>query len=230
MGRPEAGAYVAVLVALAAAPCGAGDRGEVAPKLGLVWVDPVRLAPGSFGVLKAESTGLLASLGADVSWSEALDGEVLGPESMAVIAVPTHHFDGERPHVMGATRPDTSLPAAVWVYPDEIAWALGFDVRARSSWSVALRAMFGLALARVVSHEVVHALGVPAHARYGLMAATLDRRALTNATIHIDPKTLAAVKVARPATLVAGGSTPPIRMAAPAVIPDGVLASRGPGH
>ncbi|PYQ53435.1 MAG: hypothetical protein DMF78_09015, partial [Acidobacteria bacterium] len=189
MARPDAAVYVAVLVAAVAAPAAAGER---APKLDLVWVDPTRMAPGAFSTVKAESSFLLGGLGADVTWTQALDGAVLGPESMAVIVVPTHHFAGGEPrHVMGATRPDTSLPPAVWVYPDEVAWALGFDPRARVSWGSGQRIAFALALARVVSHEIVHALGVPSHAAHGLMAASLDRRALTAPTIVIDAATVA---------------------------------------
>src|SRR5215831_11068431 len=104
MGRPETGAYVAVLVTLLAATAAAdererGDDGRA--KLDLVWVDPVRLAPCVFDVMKNESTSVLARLGADVTWTAAQDGAVLGPESMAVIAVPTHHaVDGTMRHVM----------------------------------------------------------------------------------------------------------------------------------
>jgi hypothetical protein len=231
MARSHTAVYVAVLVAAGAAvgaPAAAGDR---APKLDLVWVDPTRMAPGTFGAMKAESAFVLGELGADVTWTQAPDGAVLGPESMAVIAVPTHHSAGnEARHVMGATRPDTSLPPAIWVYPDEVAWALGLDVRARASWGSSERMAFALALARVVSHEVVHALGVPSHAAHGLMAASLDRRALTTPTIVIDTATLAAVKRTLGGALVAGLPALPRRAAPAADLPEGVIARRDPGR
>src|SRR5437764_1406101 len=104
MARPATVVYVAAWVAMLTAPAAAGER---EPTLSLVWIDPTRMAPGAYGMMKAESSCVLEGLGAKVSWTEALDGAVLGPESMAVIAVPTHHFmDGEARHVMGATRPD----------------------------------------------------------------------------------------------------------------------------
>jgi len=228
MARRDTAVYVAVLVASVAVPAAAGER---PPKLDLVWVDPVRLAPGTFGTVKAESSLVLGGFGADVSWTQALDGAVLGPESMAVIVVPTHHSAGsEARHVMGATRPDTSLPPAIWVYPDEVAWALGFDARARDSWDAGQRIAFGLALARVVSHEVVHALGVPSHAAHGLMAATLDRRALTAPTIVIDVATLAALKATLGGALVARLPAAPLHAAPAAALPEGVTARRDPGR
>jgi hypothetical protein len=229
MPRSDTGVYVAVLAVTLAAPAVARER---TLPLDLVWLDPVRLAPGAYGAVKAESTVVLEALGAKVSWTEASDGAVLGSESMAVIAVPTHAFlNGDARHVMGATRRDVvSLPPAVWVYPDQVAWALALDVRARASWSTAQRAALALALARVVSHEVVHALGVPGHAAHGLMAATLDRRALTAPEIAVDGATVAAVQqtfdggaqeARAPASLPAHG--------APA-LSEGVMARRSPGH
>jgi hypothetical protein len=231
MARPEAGVYVAAWVAALAAVATPAAAGEPRPKLGLVWVDPVRLAPGAYGVMKAESSCVLAGLGAEVSWTQALDGAVLGPESMAVIAVPTHHSaDGETRHVMGAARPHPSLPPAVWVYPDEIAWALGLDPRAHSSWGPGERAVFGRALARVVSHEVVHALGVPWHAARGLMAARLARRALTAPTITVDADTVSVLKRTLAGPMVAGEPAAASRAGAAMAVPEGVIGRRGPSR
>src|SRR5438067_2137294 len=99
MARPATVVYVAAWVAALAAPAAAAEH---APTLDLVWIDPARMAPGAYGVVRAESSCVLEGLGAKVSWAEALDGAVLGPESMAVIAVPTHRSaDGEARHIMG---------------------------------------------------------------------------------------------------------------------------------
>ncbi len=228
MSKKDIGVQVAVLAVALAVPAAAREH---APRLHLVWIDPVRLAPGTYAEMKAESTLVLEGLGAEVSWSEAPDGAVLGSEYTAVIAVPTHQLgDGDTRHVMGATRPDTSLPPAVWIYPDQVAWALGFDVRARPRWSPAQRSGFARALARVVSHEVVHALGVPEHSSHGLMAATLDRRALTAASIAVDGKSAAAVQRALDGgAVVARVPAPPLRAGREATLPSGAIADRGPG-
>src|ERR1700682_1057346 len=118
MPRSDTGVYVAVLAVTLAAPAAAFER---TLPLDLVWLDPIRLAPGAYAVVKAESTVVLEGLGAKVSWTEASDGAVLGAKSMAVIAVPTHPFrNGDARHVMGATRREIlSQPPAVWIYPDQ---------------------------------------------------------------------------------------------------------------
>jgi hypothetical protein len=85
---------------------------------------------------------------------------------------------------------------AVWVFPDQVAWALGLDIEMRRSWGKRAEKNFGLALARVASHEVIHALGSASHSPGGLMAAGLDRNALTGPSLRIDRGTLAAIRLA----------------------------------
>jgi hypothetical protein len=175
-----------------------------APRLDLVWVDPTGAASGTFGAMAAESRVVLAALGADVAWREGPTGVVLGPGSIAVIAIPTRlkPTSADR-HVMGATRRGEDGNLAVWVFPDQVAWALGFDLARRGLWAAPTEASFARALARVASHEVVHALGVPEHAMSGLMAERLDRQALLAPTLAIDARTLAAVRRGRARGLLA---------------------------
>jgi hypothetical protein len=53
-------------------------------------------------------------------------GAVVGPESLVVIAVPTYSTGANRErHVMGSTRMVADAALAVWVFPDQVAWALG---------------------------------------------------------------------------------------------------------
>src|SRR5262249_11413317 len=115
--------------------------------------------------------------------------------SMAVIAIHTYaRARALDPHVMGATRRGDNGHLAVWVFPDQVAWALGLDIDMRGSWGSRSEAMFARALARVASHEVVHALGVADHASSGLMTAALDRRALESSWLEIDSHTVAAAR------------------------------------
>jgi hypothetical protein len=83
----------------------------------------------------------------------------------------------------------------VWVFPDQVAWALGLDMEMRRSWGKRAEAQFGLALARVASHEVIHALGAASHSATGLMAPSLDRNALTSRGLRIDTGTVAAIRL-----------------------------------
>ena len=183
-------AAVAVLVVL-------GTRAAAAepPRLDLVWVDPTGVAHGTYDAMAAESRGVLAALGADVAWREGSTGVAIGPESLAVIAIRTYaKATSPDRHVMGATRRGEDGNLAVWVFPDQVAWALGLDIEMRGSWGMRAEAMFARALARVASHEVVHALGVSDHSHSGLMTPSLDRQALLAATLAIDAHTVAAAR------------------------------------
>lgn len=182
------------IVMVAAVLIRAGTAGAEPARLDLVWVDPTAMAGGTYDALAAESRAALAALGADVTWREAVPGDVLGPESLAVIAIPSSQVssNAER-HVMGATHAVRDGALAVWVFPDQVAWALGLDLQMRSSWGKLTERNFARALARVASHEVLHTLGLP-HARGGLMSARLDRQALTRASLRIDRATVAGAR------------------------------------
>ena len=121
-----------VVIALVA---GAASAAAEAPRLDLVWVDPTDLAGGTFPALAAESRALLATTGAQVTWTAAPYGAVVGPESLVVIAVPTYATEANRDrHVMGSTRATADGPLAIWIFPDQVAWALGLDLSLRRGW------------------------------------------------------------------------------------------------
>jgi hypothetical protein len=187
-------AHVFVIIALLA---GAARASAAPARLDLVWVDPTDIATGTFDVVAAESRALLAPTGADVKWTAAPRGAVVGPESLVVIAVPTYHTGSNRErHVMGSTRMVADGALAVWVFPDQVAWALGLDMEERRSWSKRAQSDFARALARVASHEVIHALGAVSHSASGLMSARLDRNALTSRGLRVDRDTVAAIRLA----------------------------------
>jgi hypothetical protein len=221
------------LVVLAAVLARAAAAAEDTPRLDLVWVDPVQVAAGIYPALAAESRSVLAPLGAEVAWTAAPKGAVMGPESLVVIAIPTPtRGRGSERHVMGATRTTADGAPGVWVFPDQVAWALGLDLARRSSWGMIAEAHFARAVARVASHEVVHALGATAHVRGGLMSAALGREALTSRVLRIDGATVSAVRrTFDRGTRTASRSSPgSVLREAPAVLAPELLASRGPSR
>ena len=203
MGSSHRRAYrAAAAAAVAVALAGAARVGAEPSRLELVWVDPTAMAAGSFVGVASESQAVLAAIGAEVTWREAAQDTVLGPESLAVIAIPSEVRSSHRGrHVMGATRTVADGAIAVWVFPDQVAWALGLDLGMRRSWGRLAERNFSRALARVASHEILHALGASGHTRDGLMAPHLDRQALTAASLHVDR---ASVAIARRS--LSGGS------------------------
>ena len=203
-------AHVLVIVALLA---GAARASAEPARLDLVWVDPTDIAAGTFDVVAAESRALLAPTGAHVTWTAPPRGAVVGPESLVVIAVPTYATGSNRErHVMGSTRMVADGALAVWVFPDQVAWALGLDMEMRRSWGKRAERDFALALARVASHEVIHALGAVGHSAGGLMAPRLDRNALTGRGTRVDRDTVAAIRLAfdRGARTAAGSWAPSV--------------------
>src|SRR3954466_8910102 len=124
------------MMVMAALLAGVSTAGAEPPRLELVWVHPTGIAPGAHGVLSTESRNALAAIGADVHWMDAPpQGAVVGPESLVVIAVPTFkNTNGSEHHVMGSTRVVADGALAVWVFPDQVAWALGLDLGMRASW------------------------------------------------------------------------------------------------
>jgi hypothetical protein len=227
--KTRASVFVTAVLLLGAARAGAEP-----PRLDLVWVDPTGIAAGTYPVVSVESRAALAAIGAEVSWTAAPRGAVVGPESLVVIAVPTYRNGGggER-HVMGATRTIDDGALAVWVFPDQVAWALGLDLDRRAVWGRRSEAHFARALGRVASHEIVHALGASEHTRGGLMAARLDRRALTSSgPLRIDRATVATVRRAfDQGALSASGSVArsPLRFLPLTSVPE-LLAAPGGGR
>lgn len=230
MREPSKGAYVVMMIAVLT---GAAAAAAETPRLDLVWVDPVGIAAGVYPSVTVESRAVLAALGAEVTWTAAPRGAVVGPESLVVIAIPSHprSYSRER-HVMGATRAITDETLAVWVFPDQVAWSLGLDLDRRGSWGKIAEANFARAVARVVSHEVVHALGASGHTRKGLMAASLSRQALTAPALRLDPATAAAVRLAfdRATVTASGSSSLPRLRRAPVILTPELVAERSPSR
>jgi len=197
--KSRAGVAVVTAVLL----CVAARAGADQQPLDLVWVDPTGVAAGVYDTLALESRTALAPIGADVSWMEAPPGAVLGPQSLAVIAIPSSpRTSVSERHVMGATRTSDDGAIAVWVFPDQVAWALGLDLQMRRSWGRMKEHDFARALARVASHEVLHAIGVIDHVPGGLMSSHLDRQALVGAPLRVDRSTVAEARRA-----LGGGSS-----------------------
>jgi hypothetical protein len=149
------------------------------PALVLVWFDPDRLLPAAFESLEREVTATFRDIGVEVAWRQGEPGSSCGggpvPEIL-VILLPTDPRPGhEVEHVMGMVLRNQRPAHAVWVFLSSLRWTLGHPapdgpLNARQEGEVAL------ALARVVAHEVVHAIAPDEpHSRGGLMNHSLNR-------------------------------------------------------
>ena len=211
------GAALVLVLALAGAPLGAADRPDlrfpdpspalpeavsparVAPMptsstgdVRLVWFDPMALFPDGVGRVGDEVTRLFRGLGVRVRWESGADGAVLGDGEgveIPLILLPSDPMPGRASRrVMGLVPKSSPGLRAVWVFLDNVRWTLGHHPRARTM-SAREGEEVGLALARVVAHEVVHAVAPDApHTEGGLMHHSLDRGFLLGAQAPVDPR------------------------------------------
>jgi hypothetical protein len=188
---------VAVLGFSAVAVGGRAVRAEsAAPTVRLVWFDPSDLASGTELVTRAEVASLFARMGAQVSWRRATSGEVTRSDEVWVNLLgagpPT-----AGPLVLGATRERNRGALIVWVRLPNVRTAVGISSTGSPlGWSAVELRLFGVALGRVIAHEVMHALVPSLPHGTGLMSRSFDRRLLTAGSIPIEPEVALGLQAA----------------------------------
>jgi len=159
------------------------------PAAQIVWIDMAGTPAAAEGVAKEEADRLLSQLGLTVRWRHGAPADVLEQGELAVVVLPRDKAARRGTFILGPCNSRSSTPRA-WVYLSSLQWALGLPSLTGPSDGNRL----GVALGRIVAHEVVHALA-PAveHSRWGLMAPRLDRTALLSPGMGIDPTTRRAM-------------------------------------
>jgi hypothetical protein len=171
------------------------DTGEALPTgrvdLEIVWFDPHGLMRHGVDRLADDVRAVFRTIGVEVAFSRGgLYGDGLVPQ-VPVILLPEDTVPNRPgPPVMGLVRRDDSPSRAVWVFHDAVRRVLRQPRRARgdtapSPWDGA----FARAVARVVAHEVVHAVAPDEpHADTGLMRHALGRELLLAKRAPLDPR------------------------------------------
>jgi len=167
-----------------------------APAVRLAWLDPAGVAFGTEAVVQREVERTLERMGVESSWRRGENHEVARPGELRVIFLDR---GAQREHgtpVLGATPSRFAGEPFVWVHVPSVRAAAGLRPRSGPDLELAAVRRLGVALARVIAHEVVHAVapGVP-HGS-GLMAPRLDQRMLTASRIGLDPEVGFAVRAA----------------------------------
>jgi hypothetical protein len=158
--------------------------------LRLFWFDPNGLAPFVFEPTSREVSRIFRDVGVSLRWERGDFDTTLGqgPLDIPVILLPADPMAKRASRrVMGLVPRQSSGPRAVWVFLSSVRWTLGHDPRA-SRITTRQANELGLALARVVAHEVVHAI-VPdePHTNSGLMHHSMDRSFLLGMKAPIGP-------------------------------------------
>jgi hypothetical protein len=173
---------VALLLSRLAAPAD--------PVAQIVWIDMAQTPDVAERVAQEEAGRLLDQLGVAVRWRHGAPDAVLESGEFAVVLLPRDRAARPGRFVLGACNTRSSTPRA-WVFLAGLQWALSLPRLDHPGDTTRL----GTALGRIVAHEVVHAVA-PAleHAPSGLMAPRLDRTALLQAQMAIDPATRRVVR------------------------------------
>lgn len=155
------------------------------PAAQIVWIDMARTPEVAERVAQEEAGQLLGRLGLTVRWRHGAPADVLKNGEFAVVLLPRDRAPRPGTFVLGACNAQSTSPRA-WVFLASLQWALGLSSLDNPADGVRL----GTALGRIVAHEVVHALAPHLeHAHFGLMAPRLDRTALLQPQMAIDPET-----------------------------------------
>jgi len=181
---------------LPSTPFASGSE-AAAPAARLVWLDPASAALGTEAMVRPEVTRLLRAMGVTASWRRGEAQELARPGELRIIFLNRAAERAHRVPVLGATPSSFQGERFVWVHVPSVRAAAGVsDQRSGPSLDLHLARRLGLALARVIAHEVVHALAPELPHGRGLMSARLDRGLLTAASIAIDPQVGVAVRMA----------------------------------
>lgn len=162
------------------------------PDLSLVWFDPQNSLANGFETVAGEVQAIFQGLGIKVAWRRGTLGTTFGnapvPETAVILLSddPARQRQGRR--VMGLVVPKQEPTRSIWVFLANVRWTLGLPARPKKTPSLEEARAVGLALGRVVAHEVVHAI-VPdePHANTGLMEHALGKGYLLGKEVSIDP-------------------------------------------
>lgn len=160
----------------------------------VVWIDLAQVPLLAQQSAVREAAALLAGVGITQRWRPGGADRAVNEGELAVVLLREDMAGrGRATRVLGACsrRPQ----ARVWVYLENLAWAVGatdFD-RLRPNEA----ALIGRAIGRIVAHEVIHAVA-PAleHARSGLMAASFNRSHLLANRLDMDAASLRWLRLA----------------------------------
>jgi hypothetical protein len=255
--RPRNVVAVLALAALLGGPLEAGDEQRLSPRppsvslepeasrvpaLALVWIDATGCGRQAEGVARSEARSILEKMGLRVTWRRGAAGELGRAHEVRVVLVDRLVVNAEsREPVLGAAPREAREYPVLWVHVPGVRVTLRLALDAEGTPLPARdRRALGVAIGRVIAHEVVHVLAPGlAHGR-GLMARALTLGQLSAPRLSFEPGVALVVRAAlrgaplappaAPGILAVSGSAAPVRLFAPRLAPaeDGLDAGRPP--
>lgn len=170
--------------------------------------DLVGLSPLTVEAMTRELNDLLAVAGVRLEWHWPHPGTQTAPDELSVIFLKSPGRGSVAGHpVLGTTATGQSgLSPVVWVYWPSVVGALGLRADSRRDF-LAGRGL-GVAIGRVVAHELVHALAPELPHGSGLMAPAFRPDTLRGPPLALDVRSAAALNAAALSWKTWGGPPP----------------------
>ncbi len=163
----------------------------------LVWMDPTRAAIGVDGIARDEVRALLRKMDVSAAWRIGQPGEVAPPGEVRVILLDRAAAGASGEPILGATPPHFDGAPFVWIHVPNVCAAVGLRPdRALAALDLGAVRAFGVALGRVIAHELVHVMAPSAPHGKGLMSEKLTSFQLTAARLDVEPTVRMAVRAA----------------------------------
>ncbi len=212
------------LVVLASAVAAAGAPDSTAaepPVLRLAWTDPADAAGVCGPAAREEVVRMFKAVDVAAQWRRAEPEELNREDEVRIVLLDRVSTDPLGRPILGVTAVHDGKGRCVWVQVPAVRMSLGSSP-CHPTLPLTDQRRLGVALGRVIAHEVVHALAPDVPHLQGLMASRFTRRDLTGPTPAFPAEATLALRAA-----LAGGA----RGSAPAGEVSAVVAagaSRGP--
>ncbi len=136
-------------------------------------------------MMRHELATLLRPAGLAISWRRTPPHGETDADEVRVVLLRSAGRGADR-GALGSARPRGLIAATIWLYVPTVAATLEVDSEAVATSPDEQRLM-GIALGRVLAHEVVHVLAPEReHARAGLMRASLHPHHLTSGSAAVE--------------------------------------------
>ena len=187
------------------------------PLLRLAWLDLAGVPTDVEAIAQKEAGSVMEEMGLEARWRRARTPEAAREGEIRVVLVDRLLVDPEtKQPVLGATASESRTFPVVWVHLAGVRATLGHSPRSPgASGSFRERRDLGLAVGRVMAHEVVHVAAPSLSHGRGLMSRAFSRHALTSPRISFEPGVAVEVRASLRGAL------------APVGAPSGILAAAG---
>lgn len=202
----------------ATSPASAEPLPAAPARLRAVEIDFASLAPLTRAVMRRELASVLAPASLELAWRRSQPSGETDADELRVVLLRSAGV-GPDQGALGSTARQGLVPT-IWVYVPSVALTLGLDPEAVAT-SFDSQRLVGIALGRVVAHELVHVLAPDvAHGGTSVMRPSLHAFHLTRGRQPLERDCAAALSAGARAWL-ASGALPP----SPARVAQGAPAS-----